>query len=73
MAGTLDFIVVNLINMQYYSSKDVRLKTEALKKILKPSFCGLTLPDRIIVQIMKKDAGLFLKQREEYYEEWRHS
>ena len=40
--------------------------------ILEPSYCGLSIKNRVMCQIMGKEkCGEFLKTREEYYNKWR--
>ena len=55
-----------------YPTEDQRTAPENMKEMLVPTFCGLSLPDKILVSVMgKENAGAFLRKREEYYDEWR--
>ena len=71
------YVIVEFLSRRGYkvsgNEDDVKLlHWRELYKILEPSSFGLTLPFRILVQTMgKENAGMFLKNRELYFDEWR--
>ena len=60
-----------MINKKFYNYDDECLHYKNLKNILKVGFCGVSLPDRYLLRIMKQDTGAFLKSREEHFYKWR--
>ena len=67
-----DFIVIDMIGLKSYYSREEWLDRIEINEFLKPCFCGLSLPVRKLILIMgKEDCGVFLKNRETMYDEYR--
>ena len=61
-----------MIHGKTYDNDDPELSRDSLTDIMIPCYCGLTVPNRKLFRIMGRDEfGLFLKDREIYYNEWR--
>ena len=60
-----DFLIIDPYQLKSYPSTNRKFVREQLYQILEPSFCGLSLPDRDLFQLMGRQAfGCFLRERE---------
>ena len=70
--GDEDKILVNLLNMKCYKTQHDALFYLDLKNHLQATPFGLSITDRILLQIMgKEDLAEFLTQREIFFNEYR--
>ena len=64
-------ILIDIINSRHYVVTDPDITAYNLLNHLKISEFGLTLSDRYLVKQMgSRNAGEFLRTREEFYEKW---
>ena len=65
-------IVTDLVNEKSYQSSDKRLMYKSIAQHVLPCYCGLELAHWLLLTVLgKENTGLFLRKREEYYNEWR--
>ena len=60
--------VVNVFTDEVFKTDIMQLKHFNIINVLQPHFSGLSLSDRMLCKIMKKQMGEFLKQRELHYQ-----
>ena len=65
-------IVTDLVNEKSYQSSDKRLMYKSIAQHVLPCYCGLELAHWLLLTVLgKENMGLFLRNREIYFNEWR--
>ena len=64
--------MIDVIHGKSYKSMGTSLGRTMIQRILLPCFCGLTLPTRLLVQLLgRQDCGMLLRDREVVFNEYR--